>query len=129
MDIYKDEIVENYRHPHNFGSLKKPTVVSDESNSFCGDKIRMELEIHNDKVTDVAFSGNGCAISIASASFLTEMVKNQKIEKVQKIKKEDLVKKLNIDLSPSRLICAWLSWEVLNKALFKYLNSKQYGKI
>jgi nitrogen fixation NifU-like protein len=130
MDIYRQEIIDHYQNPRNFGKLKNPTVFHEEVNSFCGDRIRMELQIVNDKIMDVAISGAGCAISMASASFLTEMIKNQTINKVKKNSKEELVKKLNINLSPSRLVCAWLPWEVLHKALFKYQNMKgAYGKI
>lgn len=125
MDIYREEIIDHYQNPRNFGRLKKPTVIEEESNSFCGDKIRMELEISNDKIINVAFSGIGCSISIASASFLTELIKNQTIRKVEKIQKEDLVKKLNIELSPSRLTCAWLSWQTLQKALYNYYKLKK----
>ena len=119
MDIYRQEIIDHYQHPRNFGNLKKPTVTHEEANSFCGDKIRMEIETDGDKINDVSFTGVGCAVSVASASFLTEMVKGVKIEKAKKITKEDLVKKIGIELSPTRLKCAWLSFEVLTKALAK----------
>ncbi len=119
MKIHFEEIIDLYQHPRNFGKLKKPTVSYEEANVFCGDKIRMDLEIKNDQMVDVAFGGNGCAISIASASLLTDMVLGKKLALMKKITKEDLLKKLNIVLTPTRLKCAWLSFEVLQKALKK----------
>lgn len=117
MDIYRQEIIDHYQNPRNFGTLKKPTVSHEEANSFCGDKIRMDLQIRGDQIHDVAFTGIGCAISVASASFLTEMVKGKKVDEVKKITGDDLVKRIGIELSPTRLKCAWLSFEVLSKAL------------
>lgn len=119
-DIYQDIILDNYKNPKNFGQLLKPTVSHEEMNAFCGDKIRMELKIQGDKITAVKFCGAGCVISLASASFLTEKVKNQTIKQAQRIKKEEVERLLGIPLSPTRLKCAWLAWEVLQKALNKY---------
>ncbi|MBI3385359.1 iron-sulfur cluster assembly scaffold protein [Candidatus Gottesmanbacteria bacterium] len=119
MNIYFEQIIDLYQHPRNFGRLKKPTVSHEEVNVFCGDKIRMDLGIKNDQIIDVAFGGSGCAISIASASLLTDMVHGKKLALVKKITKENLLQSLNIELTPTRLKCAWLSWEVLQKALKK----------
>lgn len=115
--------MDNYQNPKNYGTLKLPTVIHEEMNAFCGDKIRMELKIASDKIADVAFSGQGCVVSVASASFLTDHIKNKKLAEVQKMGKEEVSDLLGISLSPTRLKCAWLSWEVLQKAL------KKYGKI
>lgn len=119
MDIYREELIEHYRHPQNFGRLSKPTVWHEEGNPFCGDKIRMELEIKNDQVENVAFSGIGCVISLASASLLTENIKGKKISEVKKIEMRDIIKLLGIELSPTRLKCGLLPWEVLEKAISK----------
>ncbi len=120
MDIYRQIIIDLFQHPHHFGVLKKPSVTNQEFNSFCGDKLRMDLKIHNDKIIDVKFSGSGCAISIACASILTDMIYDKTIIGVEKMRREDLLSQLNINLSPTRLKCAYLSWEVLQKALYTY---------
>lgn len=124
-DIYQEVILDNYQNPKNFGALKQPTVIHEEMNAFCGDKIRMEIKIRNDKIDDVAFSGQGCVISVASASLLTDHIKNKKISDIIRMSKEDVSNLLNISLSPTRLKCAWLSWEVLQKALKKYTINKK----
>lgn len=120
MDLYREEIVDHYQHPRNYGRLKKSSVSHEEANSFCGDKIRMDLEISSDQLKDIAFEGVGCAISIASASILTELVKNKHLTEIKKLKSEDLLKNLKVELSPTRLKCALLPWEVLQKGLEKY---------
>lgn len=119
MNIHYEEIIDLYQHPRSFGQLKKPTVSHEEANVFCGDKIRVDLRIKNDQIVDIAFCGNGCAISIASASLLCEMITGNKLKSVKKVTKENLLAKLKISLSPTRLKCAWLSWEVLQKTLEK----------
>lgn len=130
-DIYQDIILDNYKNPKNFGQLAKTTVKHEEMNAFCGDKIRMDLKIEGDKIVDVKFSGQGCVISLAAASLLTEKIKEQKIRQVRRIKKEEVEKLLGIPLSPTRLKCAWLPWEVLQKALNKYTMEKreENGKV
>lgn len=124
-DIYQEVILDSYQNPKNFGKLQKPSVIQEEMNAFCGDKIRMELKIESDKITEVAFSGQGCVISIAAASLLTQHIKDKKLDQVAKLKKEEVSKFLGITLSPTRLKCAWLPWEVLQKALTKYTINKK----
>ena len=123
-DIYQEVILDHYQNPKNYGKLKHPTVIHEEMNAFCGDKIRMEIKISSDKIDEVAFSGQGCVISVASASLLTDHIKNKKLAEVQKMGKEEVSDLLGISLSPTRLKCAWLSWEVLQKALKKYTIKK-----
>lgn len=124
-NIYQDIILDHYQNPKNFGTLKNPSVTHEEMNAFCGDKIRMEIKIRNDQIDEVAFSGQGCVISVASASLLTDHIKNKKVSDIIKMSKEDVSNLLNISLSPTRLKCAWLSWEVLQKALKKYTIKKK----
>ncbi len=118
--FYKELILDHYRYPRNFGQLKNPSVVFQKNNPFCGDQLRIELIITKDKVEKIKFSGEGCAISIASASLLTEKVKEQKLADLEKLTAEDILKLLNINLTPTRLKCALLSLEVLQKAINLY---------
>lgn len=123
-DIYKENIIDHYRNPRNFGQLKKTTVSHEEINSLCGDRIRMDLLIENDQVIDIKFSGVGCAVSLASASMLTEIVWKIKISGAGKITKDTVLELLSIPFTPTRLKCALLPWEVLQKALQKYRSKK-----
>ena len=82
-DLYRELILDHYKDPRNFGSLDSPDASHEEDNPLCGDRIRMEIKLSNDKLSAVRFSGEGCAISMASASLLTEAVGGKKIKDVQ----------------------------------------------
>lgn len=117
MDIYREQILDHYKHPHNFGHLIHPTNSSSLANSVCGDRMSMEVNVINGKITEIAFSGNGCAISLASASLLTEKAKGMKVSQVMKITTKNIESMLGTTLTPSRVKCATLSLEALQKAL------------
>ncbi len=117
-DLYRDEILEHYRAPHNFGTLDAPTAVHEGHNPLCGDRITMMLIVDDaGNVADVAFSGRGCAISQASASLLTDEIKGSSVAEVEAMKNQDILDLLGIEISPARLKCALLSLETLQRAL------------
>ncbi len=116
MDIYREVILDHYKHPRNFGHLEKPAIIAQDSNISCGDKIVMEIRYKN-KIEDIRFFGEGCAISQASASMLTEKVKGKEKSEVVKLKLDDITTMLGTTLTPSRVKCAMLPLEVLQKAL------------
>lgn len=117
MSIYQELILDHYKHPHNSGSISDPDVTSDVSNPLCGDKIRMEALVEKGKVTDLKFSGVGCAISTASASMLTDFAKGKKASDLKKLDTSFILDMLGIELSPNRLKCALLPLEALHKLL------------
>lgn len=116
MDFYRDIILDHYKHPRNFGHLDKPDVVTEEGNVTCGDRIVMEIKF-KDTIEDICFNGEGCAISQASASMLTEKVKGMSRKQVQKLTRIDIEEMLGTTLTPSRVKCATLPLEVLQKAI------------
>lgn len=117
MDLYREAIIDHYRHPRNFGELAGPTATGEAANATCGDKIRIGVNITGDRITDIRFSGNGCAISLASASMLTEKVLGMQVADVKKLTFADIKALLGTDLTPSRVRCATLPLEVLHRAL------------
>ncbi|WP_322496784.1 Fe-S cluster assembly sulfur transfer protein SufU [Chloroflexus sp.] len=119
-DIYREQILEHARHPRNFGHLPAPTVVREERNPLCGDQIRLELAITDDVITDVRFTGRGCAISQASASLLTEAIKGKPVAEAKQFSKDDLLEIIGIPLAhnPTRLKCALLSLKALKAGLY-----------
>ncbi len=117
MDMYRELILDHYKHPRNFGTLAKPDATAHAYNATCGDTIQMDVKISNGKITDIKFSGNGCAISQASASMLTEKVKAMDVKKVMKLTTDDILEMLETTLTPSRVKCAVLPLEVLQNAL------------
>lgn len=117
-DLYRDEILEHYRRPHNFGTLPSPDAMHEGSNPLCGDRITMMLGIGPaDTVDEVAFTGRGCAISQASASILTDGIKGKRLEEVARLGAQDVLDDLGIEIGPARLKCALLSLETLQGAL------------
>lgn len=117
-DLYRDEILEHYRRPHNFGTLTSPDAMHEGSNPLCGDRITMMLGIGPaGTVDEVAFTGRGCAISQASASILTVGIKGKRLDEVARLGAQDVLDDLGIEISPARLKCALLSLETLQGAL------------
>ena len=117
-DLYRDEILEHYRNPHNFGTLEQPTAVKEGANPLCGDRITLMLGIDDaGNVNDVAFTGRGCAISQASASMLTDEIKGKSLDQIAQLGKVDVLDNLGIEISPARLKCAMLSLETLRQAV------------
>ncbi len=115
-DFYRDYILDHYRSPRNFGSLEHPDVQAEDLNPLCGDQIRMELKLVDGTISDVRFSGKGCAISQASASMLTEHVKGMKLADVAKLPKDVVLENVGIGISPTRMKCAMLGLRVLKSA-------------
>jgi nitrogen fixation NifU-like protein len=117
-DLYRDEILEHYRRPHNFGTLQHADASYEGSNPLCGDRITLMLEIGDDgTVKDVAFTGRGCAISQASASMLTDDIRGKPITEIARLGNQDVLDALGIEISPARLKCALLSVDTLRRAL------------
>lgn len=120
-DIYKDIILDYYRHPRNSGELPNADVRAKDSNPLCGDIIEMQLKINDGKIDDVRFQGKGCAISQASASMLTEIVKGKSLDDVKAMGKSDVLELLGIDPGPTRIKCALLGLKVLKLAVYGFL--------
>ena len=116
-DLYRDYILEHYRKPHNFGIIEQPDARYEGANPLCGDRITMMISIADGKVSDVAFTGRGCAISQASASLLTDEIRGKDVAEVEKMTPDDVLDLLGIEISPARLKCALLSLDTVSHAL------------
>lgn len=114
-DFYREEILEHYTHPHNYGVLDDPDISHVEDNPLCGDRIRFDLDLDEDgqTVKEVRFSAMGCAISKASASMLSDLLIGQTLDQIRDMTKEDVLEELGIDLGPVRLKCALLPLKVV----------------
>lgn len=121
-DIYREIILDYYRNPRNYGKIPDPDISQRDSNPLCGDELEMHINIKDDKVADVKFTGKGCAISQASASMLTELIMGKDFEYVKKLAKEDILDNLGLqNLGPARIKCALLSFKVLKTGIYTYL--------
>lgn len=118
-DMYREQIIDLYEHPLNHGHLEDATFSYEEDNPLCGDVIQIDVRLDdNGRVADVAWSGDGCAISQASASLLTEEIKGMSIDEVRAFSKDTLLELLGVPLSMARVKCALLSLKVLKAGAY-----------
>jgi nitrogen fixation NifU-like protein len=117
-DLYREVILDHYQHPRNYGTLENPDISAQDSNPLCGDEIRIDLKVKDGIIDQVRFSGQGCSISKAAASMLTEAIEGKPIEEVKKMNREDILEMLGIELGPVRLKCALLSLKTLKIGIY-----------
>lgn len=115
--LYQQIILEHYRNPHNQGEIKNPANKSSVFNPLCGDKIELTIDTKNKKVKDIKFRGEGCVISQASASLLTDFSKGKEIRNLIKLDRQFMMELVGITPGPTRLKCLLLPLEALHKAL------------
>ena len=116
MAPYEELILEHWRNPRNKGSLENPDIDVVEANPLCGDVVRLQLSVKEGTVKDVRFEGQGCAISQAAASLLTEMIKGKTVSELKEMKDEELLSALG-GVIKTRLSCALLPLRALRKGL------------
>ena len=115
--LYSEKLLDHFRHPRNYGALTDADISYESFNPLCGDRIRVEVKLENKSVKEVRFKGDGCAISIASASLLTEIILNTD---PNKISDDQLIAALESDIKPARKQCALLALEALRAGLKIY---------
>ena len=128
--MYREQIIDLYQNPLNFGALDSPDFSYEEDNPLCGDVIRISVQLDdNDHIVDVKWEGEGCAISQASASLLTEEIKGLSIDEVKDFSKEQLLDLLGIQLSMTRIKCALLSLKVLKAGAYGMPDADELRKV
>ncbi|MEX2081358.1 MAG: SUF system NifU family Fe-S cluster assembly protein [Dehalococcoidia bacterium] len=132
-DLFREVILDHYRRPRNHGALDAPTVTVEGMNPVCGDEVRLDLAVSGDAISDIAFGGQGCSISLASTSMLTEAVKGRSLSDADGIGERframmmdeaepgrdfgDLEALQGVAKFPVRVKCALLGWNVLRQGL------------
>ncbi|RJO59818.1 iron-sulfur cluster assembly scaffold protein [Candidatus Parcubacteria bacterium] len=119
-ELYREIIIDHYKNPRNFGKLKDPDINGAEDNIVCGDRVEWFLKLDSaGRVKEVKWQGEGCALSQASASLLSEMLIGKKLTEINKLGVKDIYRIVGEKLNPSRQKCATLSVEALKQALTK----------
>ncbi len=112
MDMYRAEILDHFRNPHNEGKIEDADVVHEENNPLCGDVFTIYL-----KDNEIKFKAEGCAISKASMSMVTDHIKNMSKEEICKLNLEDVKNLLGISLTTSREKCAMIGLDGIKKVI------------
>lgn len=118
--LYSELLLDHFRNPRNFGSLPAPDITYEGFNPLCGDRIRIELKLSGDRIHAARFQGDGCAISLAAASMLTEMIVGAELASVEVISGEQLLSSLKSNIQATRVKCALLPLEALRCGLSIY---------
>ena len=118
-DLYRELIIDRYKNPLMRGELEPHDFSYEDDNPLCGDRIRIDIRVdENNVIKEAVFSGEGCAISQASADLLVESVIGKNLDEVKSLSKEDILEMLGIELGPVRLKCALLSLKVLKAGIY-----------
>jgi nitrogen fixation protein NifU and related proteins len=116
-ELYRDQILEHYKRPHNFGRVEQPDLEFEDTNPFCGDEQHVTIKLDGDgKVAEIAFEGKGCAISTAATSLLTDELQGKTREELLRLPKEYVLDLLGIEISATRMKCAMLGLKVVKSA-------------
>jgi len=124
---YSDTILEHFRHPRNHGALPGATITQEGTNPLCGDRVRIQLALEGDIVRDARFSANACAVCVASASLLTDLVQRAPLDEVETLTVDDLMRALNADLPGARIGCVSLPLTVMHTGVMLYRMSASGG--
>ena len=136
-ELYRRVIMDHYKNPRNRGTLDSDSVSVALNNPTCGDRIQLQLRIENNVVTDAKFTGEGCSISLASASMMTDAVKGKTLEEALELSDqfshfiqgnpvefeyEDIEALSGVSKFPARIKCATLAWKALRKGVLEGKN-------
>ncbi len=126
-DMYRQQILDHYKNPRNHGELENPTFTHVGENPMCGDTIEIDVRLDEDEevIQNLAFRGDGCAISQAAASMLTEMLLGKTIEELHEMDRDDMIEMLGVDISPMRVKCAVLAEKVAQDGAEIYFGEKE----
>jgi nitrogen fixation protein NifU and related proteins len=125
--IYRENILDHYKHPHNQGTIENADIKFTENNPLCGDVITVNIKINGHAVKDIKFIGRGCAISQSAASMLSDEIKGKDLDVVKNFGREDVVRMLGIEIGPVRTKCAVLGLVAVKEGIKSFENGKVQG--
>jgi nitrogen fixation protein NifU and related proteins len=126
-DMYREQILDHYKNPRNYGELEDPTFSHVGENPMCGDEIRVDVALaeDGDTIEYVSFVGDGCAISQASASLLSQELPGMSLDELEAMDRDDVTEMLGIEISPMRIKCAVLAEKVAQDGAKIYRGEKE----
>ena len=129
-DMYRQQILDHYKNPRNFGEIEEATFTHVGENPMCGDTIEMDVVLDDaeETIERVAFRGDGCAISQASASMLSEELTGMAVEDLEELDRDDVIDMLGVDISPMRVKCAVLAEKVAQDGAEIYFGEKDIDR-
>lgn len=125
MDLYREEFMEIYKNPMNVGIIERPSIYEHGVNESCGDEMDLYLKIENGIVKDAKFKASSCSVGVVSSAILTEEIRDKSLNEVKKITKNRLLELIGVNLTTSRIKCATLPLETLQKGIESYESSRQ----
>jgi len=117
-DLFRENILDHYRNPRNRGALESPDITYEDANPLCGDQIRIEIQVQDDRIAQIRYSGHGCSISQAAASMLCERIEGRPLDEVKALGRQDVLDMIGIDLGPVRLKCALLALKTVKAGVY-----------
>ena len=121
-EIYQEHVLDHYEDPYHRGHCGDATHAHEDDNPLCGDVVRVELRIDDGRVQEAWFDGEGCCISLASASMLVEQLEGKTVEEVKNFNAQEMLSLFRAHLTSNRQKCCLLSWRVVQSALFSPLD-------
>lgn len=124
--LYREHILDHFRNPRNFGHLTSCSIQHKETNPLCGDEVEIMINIADDtqRITDIRFHGQGCAISMAAASLLTEELQGKTLQEAKNTTPEKMLELLGIEVGIVRRKCALLALKALQEGLAQYKSTE-----
>ncbi len=117
-ELYRENILDHYKHPRHRGTLERPDITYEDANPLCGDQLRIDLKVEDGKIAQIRHTGHGCSISQAAASMLCERMEGRPLEEVKRLTRDDVLEMLGIELGPVRLKCALLALKTLKAGVY-----------
>lgn len=118
--LYSKKVMEHFRHPHNYGRMKKPSGIGKVGNIVCGDVLWLYIKVRGDKLSNLKFETFGCAAALATSSVITDIAKGKTIGEALKMGNQQVVKELG-GLPPVKIHCSLLAIDALYEAIYDYL--------
>jgi nitrogen fixation protein NifU and related proteins len=117
-EIYTERLLDHYRRPHNRGRLASPDLAGEEYNALCGDRVTIEVRVQSGRIVEAWSDGRGCALCLAAASILTEMITGRALADLRSMSADQYLAELRSPIPPARLKCALLPWIAFRRAAF-----------